>query len=371
LNIGFFINPIAGMGGKVALKGTDGTHALDLALSMGAKKVSPDRAFNALKRLTRIKDKFTIFTPPGSMGEAVLVKTTLSYEILKDVHPQKRTSANDTRQIIEKFIELKLDMIVFAGGDGTACDICSNKALNIPVIGIPSGVKMHSAVFGINPERAGDLIAECIEKKSMEYISSEIMDIDESALIKGVVSTKLSGYLKTPYKRTYSQSAKSSSPPSDKAVQMAICQQISEIMEKDIPYLVGPGTTLSPLYDLLNLENTLLGFDLIINQKLVQKDLTENDILNLKTHHPLHLILTPIGGQGHILGRGNQQISPNVLSCIENCHIIIAATSQKLASLKGKPLLIDTGNKSMNERLKGYKKIITGFDESMIMKVEH
>ncbi len=357
------------MGGKVALKGTDGTDALKLALLRGAKKVSPHRASLALKRLLPFKDKFQIFTPKGAMGEDLLNKTLLPYSTLENFDPQISTNANDTIGVVEKFVELKLDLIVFAGGDGTACDICINKSLNIPVIGIPSGVKMHSAVFGINPERSGDLVTEYIEGKPMEYIKAEIMDIDESTLRKGIVSTKLSGFLTTPYKRSFSQSAKSSSSPSDRAVQMAICQQIFASMEQDISYLIGPGTTFDPLYDLLQIENTLLGFDLIRNQKLIQSDLTENDILSLN-HRPLHLILTPIGGQGHILGRGNQQISPQVLKNIENDNIIIAATSQKLASLKGKPLLIDTGDELMNKRLKGYKKVITGLDDVMIMKVE-
>ena len=370
MKIGFVLNPVAGMGGKVALKGTDGVHTLKEALKRGAKEISPGRALSALLRLTPLKEQFKIITPKGIMGETVLKETDLFFKTLDDFVPGDNTSSHDTQAAVQSLENLKIDLLVFAGGDGTASDICKIFSNTIPVIGIPSGVKMHSSVFGINPERTGDLIAAYIEKHPMEIKNAEIMDIDEHALRKGVVSTSLAGYLKTIFKKSFSQGSKSGSPPSDRSSQDAIAMQIYFNMKKDVPYLIGPGTTLKSLTDLLGFEGTLLGFDLVINKALVLKDLTENDILNIVKTRETCLVLTPVGGQGYILGRGNQQISPEVLKHITNKNIIIGATCGKLASFEGRPLLVDTGSPKTNESLSGYTRVITGMDETTVLKID-
>ena len=358
------------MGGKVALKGTDGAHTLSLALKRGAHPVSPDRALAALSRLVPLKEKFDLITPGGIMGEDILKKTDLCFTVLDETASGTRTCAQDTIRAVQSLERLNIDLLVFAGGDGTASDICRALALPIPVIGIPSGVKMHSSVFGINPERAGDLIALFAGGQSMEIQDAEIIDMDESALRKGKVCTRLAGYLKTPFKRSFSQSPKAGSPLSEKTSFHAIARQIFSLMKTDVAYLIGPGTTLMPLATLLGFEGTLLGFDLVINQTLVQKDLTETDILRVVKNTTASLVLTPIGGQGYLLGRGNQQISPRVLNHIRRDAILIGATSQKLASFQGRPLLVDTGCRQTNDRLQGYAKVITGQDEVMVLKIE-
>ena len=370
MKIGFILNPVAGMGGKVALKGTDGLHTLEEALKRGAKKTSPKRALSALLRLSLQKEHFEIITPKGIMGETVLKKTNLCFKTLDDFVPGDNTSSYDTQVAVQSLENLKIDLLVFAGGDGTACDICKVFCNTTPVIGIPSGVKMHSSVFGTNSERTGDLIAAYIENQPMDIKNAEIMDIDEHALRKGIVSTSLAGYLKTLFKKSFSQGSKSGSPSSDRSSQNAIAMQIYLNMKKDIPYLIGPGTTLKPLTDLLGFEGTLLGFDLVVNKTLVQKDLMEREILTIVKPGETCLVLTPVGGQGYILGRGNQQISPKVLEYIKKKNIIIGATSGKLASFEGRPLLVDTGSQKTNEYLSGYTRVITGLDETMVLKID-
>ncbi|MBU1345003.1 MAG: ATP-NAD kinase family protein [Proteobacteria bacterium] len=370
MKIGFILNPIAGMGGTVALKGTDGTYILEKALEKGAKPVSPQRALSALLRLAHLKEQFEIITPEGCMGEAVLKKTGLHFNLLNDFEPAVKTSSHDTQTAVQRLKNLKIDLLIFAGGDGTAGDICKVFDSDIPVIGIPSGVKMHSAVFGINPERTGDLIGAFIQKQAMEIKNVEIMDMDEPLLRKGLVSTTLSGYLKAPFKLSYTQNSKSGSSPSDKTCQDAIARQIFLNIKKGMPYLIGPGTTLNQLKELIGFKGTLLGFDLVINKMLVKKDLMEKDIFDIVKTQETCLVLTPVGGQGYVLGRGNQQISPRVLHHIKKENLIIGATCRKLASFEGRPLLVDTGCQKTNGQLKGYIKVITGMDETMVIKID-
>lgn len=363
--IGFLVNPIAGMGGRVGLKGTD--FLVEEALKKGAVPEAHIKAENAIKELVELKDKFEIYTGPGKLGEDILLDMGFDPNI---VEIKRSDSAEDTKALCKAFSK-EVDLIVFAGGDGTARDVLDATVANKPVIGIPAGVKIHSAVFAKRPREAGILLSRYIKGELRGLQSAEVMDIDEELYREEIVSSKLYGYLEVPYDTKLLQGKKSRSLSSDSASQQSIAWDIVDNMEADVLYIIGPGSTTSYIMKTLNIEGTLIGFDAVLNKKLVGKDMAERDILRLIEKFKslnIKLVLTPIGGQGIILGRGNQQLSSEVLRHITRKDIIVAATKTKLAELRGNPFIIDLQDEEMLQTLKGYMKVVTGYNEYAVYK---
>ena len=195
------------------------------------------------------------------------------------------------------------------------------------------------------------------------------MDIDEAAYRDGRVSTSLYGYLCIPDERNYMQHGKAPSPVSEHAQQESIACDMVERMLPDTYYLIGPGSTTRTLMDEMGLPDTLIGVDLICNRQLVQSDLNEADILKRLDEKPTHLIVTPTGGQGYLLGRGNQQLSAKVLRRIgkENLHVL--ATKEKLFHLRGRALLVDTGDEEVDKMLCGYVRVIVSYREEQMCRI--
>ncbi|HQE49202.1 MAG TPA: ATP-NAD kinase family protein [Fervidobacterium sp.] len=365
--VGLIVNPIAGMGGKVGLKGTDGPEIVELARKLGATAEAPFRALQALKELEILKDSIEIITCPGAMGESVANKCGFKVTIIGA--EKEETSAEDTRQAASEMMKLQIELLLFAGGDGTARDIYSSIKNAMPVIGIPTGVKMHSSVFALNPKRAGELALLYLTGKVKGFREAEVMDIDEELFRKGIVSARLYGYLKIPFERRHVQNVKAATPPSEKYEQEAIAAEVVENMEQDCIYIVGPGTTTRQIMQLLGLDYSLLGVDVVSNGKLLAKDVSEKQLLEIIDDKRSKLIVTPIGGQGYILGRGNQQLSPRIIKKIGKDNIIVVSTKSKLHSLKGAPLLVDSGDGEVDEMLAGYIKVITGYKEYAVYPV--
>lgn len=195
------------------------------------------------------------------------------------------------------------------------------------------------------------------------------MDIDEADYRRGVLSARLYGYLEIPDARRLLRGAKAASAPDERTVQRAIAAAIVERMSDDRCYIVGPGTTCSSLLETLGLEGSLLGVDLVRGGKLVAKDLSEREILAQTADIQCSLVLTPVGGQGFLLGRGNQQISPEVIGRVGKENIIVVATPEKLSALRGKPLLVDTGDEATDSYLCGYYRVVTGYREAAVYRV--
>ncbi|MCE7741378.1 MAG: ATP-NAD kinase family protein [Candidatus Heimdallarchaeota archaeon] len=366
--LGLIINPIAGMGGKVGLKGTDGLEILAKARNLGAKPISPQRTIKTLERLTSLEDEIELITYPGEMGEGVVKQCGLNPKIIGSID-EGNTTPYDTQQASKELYELKVDLLLFAGGDGTARDIYNSVGTKLVVLGIPTGVKMHSAVYACNPMRAGDLAASYLQGEVRELKEAEVMDIDEEAFRSGIVSAKLYGYLNIPYERNHVQRLKSGSSINERYSQEAIAQEIIENMEEDYYYIIGPGTTTRSIMERLKLENTLLGVDIVHRKQLVEKDLSEKGILEHIREKKVKMIVTPIGGQGFLLGRGNQQISSEVIKQIGKDNIIIIATKQKINSLNGQPFLVDTGDSDLDRMLSGFVSAVTGYRESVIYRI--
>jgi len=367
--IGLIVNPIAGMGGSVGLKGTDGEKILSKALKLGAKPVAPYRAEIFLSHLKSLNEKIDLLVGAGLMGEYEAKKAGFK-NMLSIGQRKKKTTAEDTKLIARAIMKNKVDLIVFCGGDGTARDLMDIIGMNLPVLGIPSGVKMHSAVFAINPKAAANIVMRFIEE-GLPLKEAEVMDVDEESFRSGRLSAKLYGYMLVPYEPELIQGIKEASILTDSELrnQAAIAVYfIDRIMEPDTIYVLGPGTTTRAITALLNEKKTLLGVDLLLNGKIIKHDVNEEEILRSIHNRKAKIVVTPIGGQGFIFGRGNQQISPKVIKEVGVENILIIATKHKLKGLR--KLRVDTGDLEIDQKLKGYRRVIVDYGEEQVILVE-
>ncbi len=366
--LGLIVNPIAGMGGRTGLKGTDGAEVLNAAKLMGASPESPRRAVDALRVLDRIRDQIEVFTYPQEMGETEARQTSFSPTIVGSIKSGEATP-EDTRNAAREMKDRGVDLLLFAGGDGTARDVYRAVGQELTVLGIPAGVKMHSAVYAVTPKHAGEATANFLTSQVPKTIEAEVMDIDEVSFRKDVIAAKLYGYLRIPEERLFIQNAKSGGAQTERQAIQGAANDLIESMEKDCLYIFGPGTTTRDILLNLGLTKTLLGVDVVLNRQLIAKDVNETQLSALIRGRKAKIVVTVIGGQGYIFGRGNQQISTEIIAKIGIENIIVVATKEKLASLRGRPLLVDTGSEVVDKMLRGYVRIRTGYRTYAICKV--
>jgi len=364
--LGLVVNPIAGIGGRVGLKGSDGVEIQKKALELGAVPQSLNRAVQALERVTLIKDDLKIITYPTKMGEDAAKKCGFAPIVIGSIKKDE-TTAEDTMNAAKEMLRLDVDLLLFAGGDGTAKDIYTAIGEEIVVLGIPAGVKVHSAVFAVSSRSAGDLAVLYFQKRC-GIREAEVMDVDEEALRQGIVSAKLYGYLRIPFEKRLIQGVKT---PSSGGDMEAIACEVVDRMKGDHLYVIGPGTTTRAIASKLGLNKTLVGVDVVSKGKLVSIDVNEVQLLKHLRKRNAKIIITPIGGQGYIFGRGNQQISPEVIKKVGKNNIIVVATPQKINSLRGRPFLVDTGDRAVDKMLSGYIKVITGYNEEIVYKTSY
>ncbi|MFV2005774.1 MAG: ATP-NAD kinase family protein [Gammaproteobacteria bacterium] len=374
MKLGFVVNPVAGIGGTVALKGSDGEAIVEQALARGAKLQAQTRAMQAMQKIQaerNTSDNFAIFTAANIMGEDVLRGLNLPCEVV--YQSDEKTSATDTKNVIRQFVERRVDLIVFAGGDGTARDVLdvlsSELHSSIPVIGIPAGVKIHSAVYAVTPLHAGELINLLLSGKPMSLHESQVMDLDEAAFREGRVNARCYGYLSVPVDDTRMQLIKQGGLDHHAIAVQDIAADVIESMEPDVYYLIGSGSTTAEIMDQLSLENTLLGIDIVCNQELIASDVDEHSILKIIGNHPAKIVVTTIGGQGHVFGRGNQQLSSKVIRQVGRENIIIIATNEKLRSLDKRPMISDTGDVDLDKQLAGLYSVTTGYQQKTLYKL--
>ncbi len=367
--LGLIVNPIAGMGGRVGLKGTDGPDILERARTLGAVPRAQERTQETLAVLAGVKERFRLLTCPGVMGEEAARSVGLTFSLVSLSGNRESTSDLDTIEAARALLAAKVDLLLFAGGDGTARDIFTAIGEGVVTLGIPAGVKIHSAVFSVNPGIGGEVAADFLQDRVREIRSCEVMDIDEQEYREGRLSARLFGYLRVPYARQRLQAQKMRSPGHESHDQEAAAAEILRSMDLGILYIIGPGTTTRAVLEGMDLKGTLLGVDVVRDRTLVAQDVNESQLLSLTEPGRTRLIITPIGGQGYILGRGNQQISPRVLAHLERSDLSIIATPHKIHSLHSAPLRVDTGDPDLDARLSGYHRVVTGFGKSVVYKV--
>ena len=374
--LGLIVNPIAGMGGRVGLKGTDGDKVLRTALSLGAEPRAHERAAQTLGVITGAAPELTVVTCAGPMGEDAAQQSGACPVVLDGLPVERlRTTSSDTRLAALEMQRRGVDLLLFAGGDGTARDICdalggdSSSSTSMSVLGIPAGVKMHSGVFALTPRRAGEIALRFLVGDADDSSCAEVMDIDEEAFRSGQVTATLYGYLKTPLDSDGVQSTKAGTVAGDADTHRDIARRVTSEMLPGALYIIGPGTTTAAIPEALGIPNTLLGVDVVLDRELIAADASESSLLKLTDNRPAKIVVSVIGGQGYIFGRGNQQISPTVIRRVGTDNIIVVATQRKLIELRGQPLLVDTGDPALDEELSGYARIATGFKESQVHRI--
>jgi predicted polyphosphate/ATP-dependent NAD kinase len=367
LTIGLIVNPLAGIGGATGLKGSDGAETVEEALKRGAVPQAPDRATRALAGLKGKAVRLLCWG--GAMGEQSARLAGLEPEVLAPA--PLRSSPQDTRDAASAMLARGVDLLLFAGGDGTARDICDVVSTRVPVLGIPAGCKMHSAVYAVNPEAAGELLALLAEGGLVSLQDADVRDIDEAAFRQGIVRARHYGEMQVPADARFVQQVKCGGKADDALAQLELAAYVAEVV---IPahqgyWLMGSGSTVAEVMAQLGLPNTLLGVDIIRGGQLVATDVTASAILDLIGEEPTRALMTVIGGQGHLLGRGNQQFSPTVIRRLGRDNLVVVATRSKLAELQGRPLLVDSGDPGLDRALCGLMPVICGYEDRLLVRV--
>jgi predicted polyphosphate/ATP-dependent NAD kinase len=320
--------------------------------------VAPARAETFLSTLNAIWKDVMLISGAGLMGETEAQNSGFGCKVFGE--KKEQTSNQDTMETAKQILDEGVDLLVFCGGDGTARDVLNAVDKKVPVLGVPTGVKMHSAVFAVDPKAAARITARFLSGQ-LPLWEAEVMDIDEEAFRQGRVSARLHGYVLTPYEPRLIQVAKIASPmtQSDLRNQAALAVYIIEKMEEDVVYVISAGTTTRTIGDLLDEKKTLLGVDIFKNKKIVARDVNEKQILEAIKGETVKVVVTPIGGQGFIFGRGNQQISPEVIQQVGKDNIIVIATENKMKNLKA--LKVDTGDPDLDASFRGTITVITDY----------
>jgi NAD+ kinase len=356
--IGVVVNPIAGMGGRVGLKGTDGK--VDEARDRGAEPRAPERARAALEALAGTDSDVELFAFGGAMGADAARAAGFDPVVVGEPEAggadATETTAADTRAAVRVFVDRDVDLILFVGGDGTAVDVAErleDLGADVPMLGVPAGVKVYSAVFGVTPAAAGRVAASFTTTEERE-----VVDLDETAYREGEVQTRLRAIARVPVAEDL-QSAKQLGGGTVEGV----AKGVADAVEPGVTYLLGPGSTLRAVKRELGFAGSPLGVDVWRDGEVLVEDAAESAILDALGDENV-IVVSPIGGQGFIFGRGNQQLSPAV---IERSDVWVVASRRKLDTIG--VLRLDTGDEAVDESLRGWRKVRTGRFEHRLLQV--
>ena len=368
--LGIIVNPLAGIGGPVALKGSDGRDTVATARRLGGVPQGPARAARTLRALAAAGGPGELLAAPGPMGadaarELGFDVTTTSPDVAAE------TTAADTRAAARAMRDAGVELLLFAGGDGTARDVHDAIDGSVPVLGIPAGVKMHSGVFAHSPEAAAQAGAQYLSREGHTRLRlADIADVDEEAARRGRVSSILYGSVPVPDIPRLVMAAKSGSRSNPDAALAALCHGIAADLRPDVLYLIGPGSTTALVLSALGETGTLLGVDAVRDGRVIGRDLREQQLAELIEQSPeTRLIVGLVGGQGALFGRGNKQLGPSVLRRIPRDRITILSAADKLLALDPPTLWVDTGDPELDAQLEGYVRVDVGPRQQVVMRV--
>ncbi|GAA0506675.1 ATP-NAD kinase family protein [Halorubrum aquaticum] len=366
MHVGVVMNPIAGMGGRVGLKGTDGKIAE--ARERGAEPRAPDRAKRAMDRLAAVAPETAVSTAVDPMGERIVREA--GFEPVRVVDPfesgERRgtddapaeTTAEHTRRAVEAFLEAGVDLVLFVGGDGTAADVATAlEGTDTPMLGVPAGVKVYSSVFAVSPEDAAEVAATFSRTERRE-----VMDIDEDAYREGEVHPELRGVAHVPVAEDL-QSSKQTASGTVESLAEGVADDIREREGDGVTYVLGPGSTVGAIKAELGFSPSPIGVDVWRDGEVVALDATESEIL-AELGEENAIVVSPIGGQGFVFGRGNPQLSPAV---IRECDVTIVASRAKLDDVRA--LRVDTDDPELDAELAGWVRVRVGKFETRMMKI--
>lgn len=369
--LGLIVNPYAGLGGPEGLKGSD-TLPERLRQSVAeemANSRSLPRAVRCLAALAPVAEQLAVYGFDGAMAEQACREAGLTFTSVG--RAEALSSAEDTRRAAQCLLSEQVDIVLFVGGDGTARDIYSAVGESLPVLGLPAGVKMHSAVYAVNPQAAAAILRALIDGDLVDIGLQEVRDIDEAAFAQGRVRSRHYGELMVPRLGGFLQQVKQGGREVEELVIADIADELMENYDKDCLYIVGPGSTTTGFMEALGLPYTLLGFDLVRGGELLQADANAQQISEVMDHHqgPIAVLITAIGGQGHILGRGNQQLTPALIRRIGRDNFQVLASKGKLSGLAGRPLLVDSNDAALDAQWQGFIAVTTGYRDQVMYRV--
>jgi predicted polyphosphate/ATP-dependent NAD kinase len=369
IRVGLVINPVAGLGGPAGLKGSDGEDIQQEALRRGAIPHSTDRAVSFLRELVRLNVRHELVCGPGPLGEDATREAGLGRSaVVVPVAVTGTTTASHTRAVVTELSALELDVITFVGGDGTARDVAACLDPDDVVLGIPAGVKMQSGVFARSPESAAALVAQLAQDRASTS-TAEIVDIDEQARRQGIISSTLYGRVKVLGSGRQVQGGKLGSRPESRDSLAGLAKECHTRMDRDALCLLGPGTTVSAVANGLNLKSTLLGVDVVHRGRVIAADCSAAQLHDLTRGQRIQVVLSPIGGQGFLFGRGNQQLDAQILHQLDPQDVFIVCTPEKLGELGGGPLYVDVEDAVLRSKFTGLRRIITGFRQEAVVQL--
>lgn len=370
--LGLIVNPYAGVGGPSALKGSDNKHALQTALERGVKPRANQRVAEMFAALQHNFEDIQVITASGLMGQdACEPFKKLQLHVVFETPLE--TNAEDTQAAAKAIIAEQVDLLVFVGGDGTARDIYSAIGSTQTVLGLPAGVKMHSAVFAVTPKAVASVIDSMLNRQLVAARMAEVRDIDEEAFSNGLVKTRYFGEMQIPDDQLLVQAVKCSGLLDDEIMLDELCAYLTETLEENTLYILGSGGTLKHLKESLGMAHpTLLGVDVWYQGEVLLHDAHEKQIYELiQSYDQVKIMLSVIGGQGIVLGRGNQQISARIIEQVSIESLQFISTQTKLLALNGRALTVDSGSDSLNQRLAGFHKIICGYEDFVLYEIAY
>jgi predicted polyphosphate/ATP-dependent NAD kinase len=389
MHVGVVMNPIAGMGGRVGLKGTDGK--LDEALARGADPRAPDRARRAMARLAEVAPETTVSTVVDPMGAEVVREAgfdpvrvvdpfeeetdgagagtsgsastatesaSTAAEDVSTAEDAPQTTADHTRRAVRAVRDADVDLVVFVGGDGTATDVATAlEGSDTPMLGVPAGVKVYSSVFAVSPEDAAEVAATFSRTERRE-----VMDVDEDAYREGEVHPEMRAVAHVPVAEDL-QSSKQTASGTVESLAEGVADDVRDRDGDGVTYVLGPGSTVGAIKAELGFDPSPIGVDVWRDGDVVATDADESAILDALGDENV-IVVSPIGGQGFVFGRGNPQLSPPV---IRECDVEVVASRAKLDGVR--VLRVDTDDPELDAALSGWVKVRVGKFETRMMKV--